>query len=228
MINWDYMITYGGPEIFIAFIVIVGTPFIYWMILKRFNLTVKIIAIITIWIIAILIAYLDVYQISKDAQRMCQDEAGLHVIKTVETDGFLGPINIEYWSEYGFKYVEGLYKGDKTRSVILKGDVVRKTIPEYTSRYQVKTKTETLSPHFSKATKMIVDRQTNEILGDIVSFTVYPGWLDRQLLGLLGFTWGPARCDGDYPPKSQKITIYSDALIKAVLKATNTNKGGEQ
>ena len=201
------------------------TPIIYWLILKNFKWFIKITSITLLWITTILISYWDVYQISIESERLCKEEAGLHVYETVEVEGFLGPINIEYWTEYGFKYVEGAYKGNKTRSTFREGEVVREIIQEYTSRYQVKTKTDTLKSHFVKRKKMIVDRQTNEILGDLVSFAVYPGWLDSRLLGLIGFTWSPARCDGDYPPESQKITIYPRELIKAVFETKDLNKG---
>ena len=80
MINWDYMITYGGPELFMAFVVIIITPFIYWLVLKRSKLAVKITSILLVWVVAIFIAYWDVYQISKEAERLCRKEAGLHVV----------------------------------------------------------------------------------------------------------------------------------------------------
>ena len=137
MINWDYMITYGGPELFIAFVVIFITPLLYWIILKRFNLIVKITSILSIWIAAILISYLDVYQISKEAERLCREEAGLHVYKTVEAEGFLGSVSgIEKWSKHGFQYVEGLYKkGQKTRAMMREGEIIYEPIQIYTSRY---------------------------------------------------------------------------------------------
>jgi hypothetical protein len=70
---------------------------------------------------------------------------------------------------------------------------------------------------------MIRDRQTGEILGDIVAYYVYPGWLDSRLVGLLGFSWSPPRCDGDYIPKPQKRTLQGSDLIKAVIKPKSEN-----
>ncbi|TAJ95664.1 MAG: hypothetical protein EPO31_01280 [Gammaproteobacteria bacterium] len=223
------MITYGGPALFVAAVVVIITPLLYVLALKRFRLGVKIAGIVALWTLAIFVAYWDVYQISKEARRLCKEEAGLHVYKTVEAEGFLGyATDIEYWSEYGFKYVEGLYKNNKTRLTLQNGEIVRETIPEYVSRYQYVTDSKVLTMPFVQGKDIIKDRETDEILGEIVAFTIYPGWLDSRLLGLLGFTWIPPRCDGDYPPERGKRTIYFRDLIKVVIKPTSSDKGERQ
>lgn len=228
MINWDYMITYGGPELFVAFIVIVITPLIYWLILKRLPIAIRIISIVGLWFAGVFVAYWDVYQIAKETEHLCKEEAGLHVYKTVEAEGFLGPINIEYWAKYGFKYVEGLYQNNKTRLMLNDNKIIRETVSDYISRYQVKTESKTLDLPIVKTREMILDRQTNETLGEIISFKFYPGWLDSKLLGIMGFTWIPPRCDGNYLPKRQKRTIYYDDLIKKVIKPVESIKEGVQ
>ena len=220
------MITYGGPELFVGFIVIVITPLVYWLILKRFRFPVKIISILALWALAVFIAYWDVYQISKEARRLCKEEAGLHVYKTVEAEGFLGSVTgIANWSEYGFQYVEGIYKGKKTRATLKNGNVVYEVISEYTSRYQSKSEEKKFKKTFVKHERVIMDRDTGEILGEEVGFKVYPGWLDRWLLGKLGFTWIPSYCDGDYPPERGKTTLKYEDLIKAVIRPKNLYKG---
>lgn len=219
MINWDYMITYGGPELFMVFIIVIVTPFLYWLILKRFKLVVKIISVLSLWIFAVFISYWDVYQIAKKAERLCRDEAGMHVYKTVEAEGFLGyATDIEQWSEYGFSYVEGRYKNKKTRLSIKDGEVIRETVPKYISLYQYTGDSEVLEEPFVKTKDLIKVRKTNEILGEVIAFKVYPGWLDSRLLGILGFSWTPPRCDGNYKPEPGKSTIYLRDFIKAVLK----------
>jgi len=224
MINWDYMITYGGPELFVGFVVIVITPIIYRLILKHFKRSIKIISIASIWIAAIFIAYWDVYQISVEAERLCRDEAGLHVYKTVEAEGFLGyASDIEYWSEYGFSYIEGFYKNKKTRLTFQNGEVMRETISEYISLYEYVTDSRVLGVPFVRGKDIIKNRKTGETLGEIVAFKIYPGWLDSRLLGVLGFTWIPPRCDGYYRPDRQKRTIYLSDLIKAVIIPASLN-----
>ncbi len=228
MINWDYMITYGGPELFMAFVVIIITPFIYWLILKRFKLAVKITSILLVWVVAMFIAYWDVYQISKEAERLCREEAGLHVYKTVEAEGLVGLSSIDYWSQYGFEYLEKeSIGGQKTRFMLVDGEVVFEEVEDFLSRYEFFTKLEVIEKPFNRGRKIIKDRQTGEVLGEIVSFAVYPGWLDSRLLGILSFSWSPAGCDGDYAPEPQKSTLYIDDLVGAVIKSKVSDKGDE-
>ncbi len=226
MINWDYMITYGGPELFVGFVVVVITPIIYWLILKRFKLVIKIISILCVWFIAVFIAYWDVYQISKEAERLCQEEAGLHVYKTVEADGLAGVFELEDWIEYGFTYVENeTIMGGKKRYTLHDDLIVEEKVNSFISDYEYVKNIEVLEMPFNRSRKIIQDRTSGEVLGEIVSFAVYPGWLDSRLLGFMGFTWSPVGCDGDYLPQHQKITLYYDDLIKAVIKPKVSDKG---
>ena len=219
------MISHGGPELFVAFIVAVITPILYRLVLRRFRLGVRIISILVLWAFTIVVAYWDVYQISKEARRLCKEEAGLHVNKTVEADGFLGSVSgIEKWSIYGFQYVEGLYKGQKSRAVISEGGILYETVPEYSSRYQSISEDEKLKEGLVKNKRAIVDRDTGEVLGEEIAITVYPGWLDSRLIGILGFTWTPPRCDGDYFPERGKTILQYDDLIKSVIKPKSLNR----
>ena len=226
MIDWDYMITYGGPELFMAFVVIFITPFFYWLILKRFKLTIKITGILMLWVVAIFIAYWDVYRIAKEAERLCREEAGLHVYKTVEAEGFLGASSIDYWSEYGFRYLEMEFVGGKkARYTLAGGKVAKENVEKLLSRYEYVTDLEVLERPFNRQRQMIRDRQTGEILGEIIAYAVYPGWLDSRLLGFLGFSWSPKACDEDYVPERGKLRYSYRDLVKAVIKQKVTNKG---
>jgi len=226
MINWDYMITYGGPELFVGFVLFVITPIIYWLILKHFKWLIKITSIASLWIAAIFIAYWDVYQISREAERLCRDEAGLHVYKTVEAEGFVGVTDIEYWSQYGFLYVENeTIIGGKKRYSIQDGDVVKEKVNSFISDYEYIQKREVVDKSFSRGRLLIENRKTKEVLGEIISFGIYPGWLDRRLLGVLSFTWSPASCDGDYPPKPQKSTLFIIDLVSGVINLKKSSQG---
>lgn len=212
------MISHGGPELFVVFVIAIITPILYRLVLKRHQLWVRIASITALWVVAMVVAYWDVYQISREARRLCREEAGLHVFRTVEAEGFLGDISIDYWAKYGFRYVESPYRGNKTRFTMNEGKVTSESILDYVSRYEYARDTRALEAPFEREQDMIRDRQTGETLGDIVAFYVYPGWLDSRLLGLLGFAWSPPRCDEDYKPKPQKATLYYTDLVKAVIK----------
>ena len=211
------MISYGGPELLLLFVVFIVTPIAYRKYLKRLERKKRIICISALWAITFLIGYTDVIIISLKARKLCREEAGLHVYKTVEAEGFLGATDIEYWSQLGFKYVEHDFLGKKTRYSMLNGRVVKEELNTLLSKYEFVTTLEVIDAPFNRGIKMIKDRVTNEVLGEIVSFAIYPGWLDSRLLGLLGFTWSPAGCDGDYFPRPQKATLNVTDLITAVI-----------
>lgn len=212
------MISYGGPELLLLFVVFIVTPIAYRLFLKKLERKKRIICIASLWAITFLVGYTDVILISLKARKLCREEAGLHVYKTVEAEGFLGAFSIDYWSKYGFKYVEGLYSGNKTRFTIYQGKIIREAIPIYISRYEYVHESQVLKTPFTRDKYMIRDRQTGEILGEIVAYYVYPGWLDSRLLGIFGFSWSPPRCDGDYKPKPQMATLQHTDLVKAVIK----------
>ena len=218
------MISYGGPELLLLFVIFVATPIVYRLFLKKLERKKRIICISSLWAITFLIGYADVIYISLKARKLCREEAGLHVYKTVEAEGFLGSISIDYWSKYGYKYVEDLYRDNKkTRFILKEGKVISETIPQFISRYEYVRKSEVLKAPFTRDKDMIRDRQTGEILGEIVAYYVYPGWLDSRLVGLLGFSWSPPRCDGDYIPKPQKITLQLSDLVRAIIKPKSEN-----
>lgn len=212
------MITYGGPELLLLLVVFVVTPVLYRVCLHKLERKQKIISIATLWFVTFLAGYTDVIIISLQARKLCREEAGLHVYKTVEAEGFLGDISIDYWVKYGFRYVESVYQNRKAIFTLKEGNIIRDTVPQFMSRYEYTRESQVLKASFEKGKDIIRDRQTGEILGDLVAFYVYPGWLDSRLVGLLGFSWSPPRCDGDYKPLPQKATLYYTDLVKAVIK----------
>lgn len=211
------MISYGGPELLLLFVVFIVTPIAYRLFLKKLERKKRIICIASLWAITFLVGYTDVILISLKARKLCREEAGLHVYKTVEAEGFLGATDIEHWSQLGFKFVEHDLLGKKTRYSILNGKVIKEEPNTLISRYEITTTLEVIETPFNRGRKIIKDRITNEVLGEIVSFAIYPGWLDSKLLGLVGFTWSPAGCDGDYVPMPQKSTLNFTDLITAVI-----------
>ena len=222
------MISYGGPELLLLFVVFIVTPIVYRKYLKTLDRKKRILCISSLWAITFLIGYTDVIYISLKARKLCREEAGLHVYKTVEADGFLGASNIDYWAEHGFQYLEMEFiDGKKTRYTLVDGKVAKENVDKILSNYEYVTDLEILKAPFNSSRKMIRDRKTREVLGEIISFAVYPGWLDSRLLGILGLTWSPAGCDGDYLPEPQKSTLSYKELVKAVIKPKELIKGDE-
>ena len=102
------MISYGGPELLLLFVVFIVTPIAYRKYLKRLERKKRIICISALWAITFLIGYTDVIYISLKARMLCREEAGLHVYKTFKTDRVYADITqAEKWLSIGFNYVEG-------------------------------------------------------------------------------------------------------------------------
>jgi len=157
------------------------------------------------WGLAVLLAaglailpWWDVYQTGKQVTGWCRKEGGLHVYKTVEAEGFEGSTSIEYWSKYGFRYVDGYGK----RFMLVDGKREALTLPsEGASRYVWGSKEDhhPLTPLISRSSSHVIDRRTGEELGTLVWFTIDPGWWDRLLLGLVPGELNPWICGEEVP-----------------------------
>jgi len=219
-----YMHTYGGPELFMLFVVFVVTPFVFVVYLRPYGVAARLVTIAILWAGALLAAFWDVYQIAREAQRLCAEEAGMHVYRTVEAGGFMGVSDIEYWTEKGFSFVEKEFAGQQRyRYTLVNREVVKEQVEELWSRYEYTTDSAVLEMPFARTRDLIRDRLTGDVLGEVVAFKKYPGWLDSRFVGLVGFSWTPPRCDDDYPSQPGKRTHYIRELINAVIKPMDSD-----
>lgn len=173
---------------------------------------------------------LNVYSISLEAKQLCREQGGLHVYKVVEAEGFLeGGGGIKYWSKFGFTYVES-GGGDKMSRYTMQDDkVAHQRIQEFISRYQSKTGDNhvVVGKYFARSSHQVIDRQTGEVLGDLVVFGIYPGWLDNIAIGLTGTGSGftPWMC-GNEPPPGRKDRLGFNDVVLATIKPLAEHKGG--
>lgn len=175
---------------------------------------------------------LNVYTLSMEAQQLCRTQAGLHVYRVVEAEGFLGGGMDKYWAEHGFKYVESGGTHDrKFRDTMQDGKVVTTQVSEFVSRYQRQTGVDerVINKYMERTSSRVIDRQKQEVLGELVILLIYPGWLDNIALGLTGTGSGfhPWSC-GDEPPPGRKDRLASDDVVLATIKPVSLNKGEEK
>lgn len=173
----------------------------------------------------------DIVYLSWLADRHCEAESGLHVYRTVRTDGFLGDSSIDYWSDYGFAYVEKLKpRGDGgapvVRYVMEDGELTWQRHTTLRSRYEYSgLAMQRAGYQLERRREQVRERETGEVLGELVSFAIYPGQFDRLVLALLPGAWQPWTCGdrapagaGTYSP-AHGMRLYSPKhLIKATLK----------
>jgi len=164
--------------------------------------------------------------LSYEAENLCKEQGGLHVYKTAVTDGFVGLANIKTWSKYGFTYIEWGENNKKYRYTIKNNEVNRKEIPDFTGRYfSGGGKHEKITNHFARIRDYVKDRQSGEVLGELVIITIDPSWFDRAALNLLPVEYNPWICGneapkgkGEYVPWEKKYVYGSSDLIKSTLK----------
>ena len=168
----------------------------------------------------------DVYRLSSEATRLCVEQGGLHVYKKEKAEGFIGSSSIQYWSKYGFNYLEGGDERNKFRWTISNGNVLREKIQDFKSQYILKiTKNnKPITNYFRKSIYQVNELNSGEELGNLVIFRIHPTIIDTVLLNIFGGSiifWDCGNVvsagKGSSVPISAKYIYGPNDLIKATL-----------
>jgi hypothetical protein len=174
----------------------------------------------TLVVISFIVVFWDVYQVGKQATKLCNEKAGLHVYRTAEAESVLGLSGIEHWSKYGFKFVE--YEDvlkEKTRYFLEDGKPAHQKVDEFLSQYELLITRKNLTSKIMIHQYQIIDRSTHEVLGETSHLTIDGGWADMAFYGITGFTYSPWKCKGEGMGDASPIDI-----VKVVLKPINKPK----
>lgn len=170
-------------------------------------------------LVLITLPFWDVYMIGRDADRLCSEQAGLHVYKTVEADSFRGGGNIVKLSKYGFVYAESYGVGGKVyRRKVIDGQLDRKVVGDFSTRYEIGGRGyQVISKSIASNALQTVDLEKKEVLGELVTLNIHPGIFDGVLLKFVSS--GPVlwHC-GEEPPTGRTEPLGFDDLILATLK----------
>ena len=223
-----------GAYVIYAFVTVVVAVIVYQKLLSRLQTRALRFALLAALTLPILLAPLwDVYQISMEAKQLCSEQAGMHVYRTVEAEGIRSG-DTEFWLKYGFSFVEDIGAGGKKyRYFLLNGKVSAEEISifvtDFISSYQVQTAQShiVIGKHFERSSAQVIDRRTQEVLGELVTVFIYPGWLDKISIGLTGGGSGfsPWRC-GDKATSGKNENLTLRDLIAATIKPTYDHTGG--
>jgi len=134
-------------------------------------------------------------------------KAGLFVKRSVKVDGFYTNLGTPSTLDRGFKYIEEKSYGDRIVVYTKVGGVIKKDVFDART-YQIRSRYESIFNAEEGAVdgrrdigiqKSIVrDRDTKEELGYALRYAVFPGWLDRNTIGLLGMVgWTCAKPNQD-------------------------------
>jgi hypothetical protein len=176
-----------------------------------------------LWIILAIVLltmpFWDVYLIGRDADRLCREQSGLHVYKTVEADSFRGGGDIVKLSDYGFKYAESYGLGGKKYHYTAQGGKwFEQEIDEFKTRYEIAGRGyQVITNSIASNALRTVDLETGEVLGELVTLNIFPGRFDGFFLKLVSS--GPVvwHC-GEEPPSGRKDPLGFNDLILATLK----------
>ena len=165
----------------------------------------------------------DIYKIGQVTKRLCEEKAGLHVYKTIESDGLFGSRDIEIWAQRGFSFTESFNQrdGKKYRYYLREGQVMTENIQEFSVSHGLLDYGihKVADEHHGFFTIRVGDIDTNEVYAELVTVKTYPGWLDNFFIGVTGTGSGFSvwQC-GDDPPYGRKMKLMASDVILAAIK----------
>ncbi|MDY0361943.1 MAG: hypothetical protein RBR08_10850 [Desulforegulaceae bacterium] len=208
---------------------ILVSPFLLWFAISLLSFLIRwmagapvkrrSLAVSFIWTIVMLtVVSLDVFIIGQKAASLCNKYGGMHVYRTAEAESFIGDGIIEL-AKYGFKFTERRSDEGKIRYFYENGKPTYKMVDEFLSQYELVNTKKALTFQIEIRQYQIIDRFTNEVLGESASLTTYGGWADMLFYGITGFTFVPweCKCDGMSEEHPMDIVIF-------VLKPANEQK----
>lgn len=221
----DYFFTYMGPELLIFLFGLVVLPLVYYFVLRRLQVWVQVVLAPVLLAGFMVIAYYDVVQIARQAEHLCTTEAGLRVYKTVEAEGIYGLSDIEYWSKYGFKWLESSDgKGGFVRATIQNSKKYIEKIASPSSRFEyVVMPNEVISPRFERSRTVVRNRLDQQVLGESIEIYIFRGWADRAID--FGFNYSPPICwDGPPLERGGPRPLDSNQLIQKLVNPLRKSK----
>lgn len=177
----------------------------------------------------------DVGYLSWRAAQLCRTDSGLRVHRTAQVAGFLGTPAIAHWAARGFEFVEDYapvgQHATPYRHYTLGADgpvVERRAAPQARYRYSGLV-IERAAYQIERHRRTVADIASGEVLGELRSYAIYPGYFDRFVLAWLPGAWRPWTCGeeapagaGQYDP-SRGMRLYSHGdLIEATLRPLRT------
>ncbi len=158
----------------------------------------------------------DIIVAGHQVSKMCREQGGMHIYKTVEADSMAGLFGIKYWSEYGFSYVEDNdSRGNIIRRSMINGEIVKERVDKITSQYIRITKRENVGRLVDKSfiiriTHTVNDRADGAILGELIYFTIDQGWADHWLPG----EYTPWKFCNKTTRNGSTVSLGIDELVK--------------
>jgi len=182
------------------FVVFIYAPFLVWLSLKLgrklpFARGWRLSATMLFFLVMLVLPFADVIVVGRQHQALCRKDAGTHIYRTVEVEGFYRRSIYEGVLDRGFTYVEGYRKGKLYRARKNRSDqVTYENIEEPMSRYESGYETAVLTPRLDLQRYYVRDRRSGEVLAEGINYGYYWGLADRNIFaGWMG-SLPPIRC----------------------------------
>mgnify|MGYP001462517061 CR=1 FL=1 len=160
-------------------------------------------------ILALILAAIPLWDVTLTTIKMAElcPKAGLFVKRSVKVDGYYTNLGSPSTLKRGFKYIESQPYGDQiivytqTDNSIKEEKFDAKTYQvksQYESIYEVEVGAVEGRQDIGFQKSVVRDRETKEVLGYALRYAVFPGWVDRNTIGLIGMVgWACAKPDQD-------------------------------
>jgi len=189
--------------------------------------------IVPVALVALIAPWADEVWIAWRFGQLCKD-AGVHVYRQVEADGYLNatsespysnlkpvlvvkPSEVARFDKEGFKFVEYLLQGGKVwRTERVPEGLWRNMSDHPKARYHYKfadpRQEVPIGLKIEKREVLVVDAQTNDVIAREIGYNRYPAWVQRLWIGSFGS--GLVQCPdpGKGPPREHLPT----AAVKPV------------
>lgn len=191
-----------------------------WMLWRSLpkRLPIKIAGLVIASVVAVLIPLWDVMVTSLQMTKLCS-QSGTTIKRIVNADGFYTNLGGSDHLTRGFKYIEAARPGNRIDIYTKSGnDIQRQEIDAEKTQYVLRSRYEFIFGVESGAFEgrrdigirksVARDRETGEELGYAVSYSAYPGWVDRNTISLFGrFAW---TCPED---QDQHVKFMSQVIL---------------
>ena len=213
-----YVVDFGGPSLALSLCLLIGLPLFYRYWLKRrvARWPRRLLALAALWGGCWLAVYGDVLWNAHAARRLCHTEGGLKVYRQDEAAGFIGDVDLPPWAAAGFRFVERQADG-YTREEMVDGKPVRRAVERPQARHQLREISARIGPVLRRISLQMQERESGAVLGEVVRFELYPGWVDRQLMAVFGAPVLPS-CVGAAVGRPNDFPFLADPLIAATLR----------
>lgn len=192
-------------------LVVFYLPFVIYLTVKIWrlipkNIGIKLMGVFFLNIVLWAIPLWDAIFATAQFKNACNNEAGYFLYQKV--DGVEGVEAIysgeaRIFVDEGMRFAEYRDTLGMHRVEMVDGKLTDTIVAKLKSKFRFYNEEKILSKYLKKSSYILINKETNNKIGEVIYFYFYPGWLDRLTLGWMGYQ--PVVCN---KPKGQRIKTW--------------------